>query len=53
MRTLKSERPWLAAVAALTIVMVAYPVVFTVLRAISKDDIGSSLTFEWLAAAVS
>ena len=49
MRALKSDRPLLAAVAVLAIVMVTYPVVFTVLRAISKDDIGSALTFEWIA----
>ena len=53
MRSLKADRLPLAAAAALAIVMVSYPVVFTVLRAISKEDIGSSLTFEWLAAAVS
>ena len=52
MRTLKLERPGLAAVAALAIVMVTYPVVFTVLRAVSKDDIGSAFTAEWLVAAV-
>jgi len=53
MRALKAERPPLAAVAALAIVMVSYPVVFTLLRAVSKEEIGSALTFEWLAAAVS
>jgi len=53
MRALKAERPLLAAVAALAIVMVSYPVVFTLLRAVSKEEIGSALTFEWLAAAVS
>jgi iron(III) transport system permease protein len=49
MRALKSDRPLLAAVAMLAIAMVTYPVVFSVLRAISKDDIGSALTFEWIA----
>jgi len=53
MRALKADRPLLAAVAALAIVMVSYPVVFTLLRAVSKEEIGSALTFEWLAAAVS
>jgi ABC-type Fe3+ transport system permease subunit len=39
-------------VAALAIVLVTYPVVFTVLRAISEGRHRLGLTFEWLAAAV-
>ena len=52
MRSIKGGRLLLAGIAALTVVMVAYPVAFVVLRSLSKDDIGSNLTLEWLAAIV-
>jgi iron(III) transport system permease protein len=49
-RTIAWERPALSVVAALAVAMVLYPVVFVVLRSVSKQDIGSSWTFEWLLA---
>jgi iron(III) transport system permease protein len=51
-RSLNGSRLLLTAVAALAVVMVSYPVVFVVLRSLSRDDIGSAFTLEWLAAAV-
>lgn len=42
----------LGTLAALTIAMVSYPVVSVVWRSFSKDDIGSGLTLEWIAALV-
>ncbi|VTU28183.1 Putative 2-aminoethylphosphonate transport system permease protein PhnV [Variovorax sp. SRS16] len=49
-RTIAWDRVVLSAVAALAVLMVCYPVLFVVLRSISKDDIGSSLSAEWLLA---
>lgn len=40
----------LTAVALLAIVMVSYPVLSVALRAVSKEEVGSALTWEWLAA---
>ena len=39
-------------VAVLAVIMVSYPVVVVALRAISKEEIGSALTFEWISALV-
>ncbi|MCC7045933.1 MAG: hypothetical protein IT562_04400, partial [Alphaproteobacteria bacterium] len=49
-RSLSWDRLILSMVCVLTIAMVSYPVVSVVLRSISKDDIGSELTLQWLAA---
>jgi iron(III) transport system permease protein len=49
-RTIAWDRLVLSAIAALAVAMVSYPVVFVVLRSISKEDIGSSVTAEWLLA---
>ena len=49
-RTIAWDRLVLTAIAALAVAMVCYPVVFVVLRSISKEGIGSSLTPEWLLA---
>jgi iron(III) transport system permease protein len=48
-RSIAWERVILSPIAAAAVVMVCYPVVFVVLRSISKEDIGSQLTLEWLA----
>ncbi|HLJ21120.1 MAG TPA: hypothetical protein VKU84_13020, partial [Stellaceae bacterium] len=40
----------LSAVAALTVLMVTYPVVSVVWRSLSRDDIGSEITLQWIAA---
>lgn len=40
----------LTLIAALAVVMVLYPVVVVALRSISKDEIGSPLTLEWITA---
>jgi iron(III) transport system permease protein len=44
------ERVILSLIAAAAVVMVCYPVVFVFLRSVSKDEIGSGLTLEWLTA---
>jgi iron(III) transport system permease protein len=40
----------LGAIALLTVVMVTYPVISVVWRSVSKDDIGSELTLQWIVA---
>ena len=50
--TIAWDRIVLSLVAALAVVMVCYPVAFAVLRSVSKADIGSRLTLEWLVAAL-
>lgn len=49
-RFLTWDRAPLAALAAATVIMVSYPVVFVLLRSVSKDDIGSEFTLEWIEA---
>jgi iron(III) transport system permease protein len=49
-RSIAWEHVVLSLIAAIAVVMVVYPVVLVVLRSISKDDVGSELTLEWLAA---
>ncbi|MCC6470143.1 MAG: iron ABC transporter permease [Alphaproteobacteria bacterium] len=49
-RSLSWDQLVLGMICVLTVVMVSYPVVSVVLRSISKDDIGSELTLQWLAA---
>jgi iron(III) transport system permease protein len=49
-KTIAWDRLVLSVIATLAVAMVCYPVVFVVLRSISKQDIGSSLTIEWLSA---
>lgn len=44
------NRAALSTTAVLAILMVAYPVASLVLRAVSKGDIGTALTLEWVAA---
>jgi iron(III) transport system permease protein len=53
LRSISGDRRLPSAVAALAIVMVSYPIVFVIVRSISRDDVGSALTLEWLAAAFS
>lgn len=52
-RSLQWDRLLLTLVAVLAVIMVVYPVVFVVLRSISKEDIGSGFTLEWIAAVFS
>lgn len=40
----------LTGIAVLAVLMVCYPVVFVALRSVSKEDIGSALTLEWIVA---
>ena len=49
-RTIAWDRLVLSLIAIVAVAMVSYPVLFVVLRSISKEDIGSSLTLEWLLA---
>lgn len=51
-RSIAWEHVVLSAIAAGAVVMVCYPVILVILRSISKDDVGSELTLEWLAALV-
>ncbi|MCE9658513.1 MAG: iron ABC transporter permease [Burkholderiales bacterium] len=49
-RSIAWERVVLTAVAAIAVLMVCYPVVVVAVRAFSKGEIGSALTFEWIVA---
>jgi len=49
-RTFAWDRTILAVIALLTVIMVSYPVVFVLLRAFSKEDIGGAFTLQWLDA---
>ncbi len=49
-RSVPWDRVLLSLIAAIAVLMVSYPVVFVVLRSISKEDIGTELTMEWLVA---
>ena len=48
-RSVAWDRRILSLVALLTIILVSNPVVFVVLRSVSKDVIGSGFTLEWIA----
>jgi iron(III) transport system permease protein len=50
-RTIAWDRLALSLIAVLAVVMVCYPVAFVIVRSVSSQDIGSSLTLEWLLAA--
>ena len=49
-RSIAWERVILSVVAGIAVLMVCYPVVVVAVRAFSKGEIGSALTFEWLVA---
>ena len=49
-RSIAWERVVLSVVAGIAVLMVCYPVVVVAVRAFSKGEIGSALTFEWLFA---
>ena len=49
-RSIAWERVVLSVVAGIAVLMVCYPVVVVAVRAFSKGEIGSALTFEWLVA---
>ena len=49
-RSARWDHTVLAAIAVLTVVMVSYPLVFVLLRSVSKDEIGGEFTLEWLDA---
>ena len=49
-RSIAWDHAILSIIAVLAVLMVSYPVVVVALRAVSKNEIGSALTLEWLTA---
>ena len=47
-RSIAWDHAILSIIAVLAVLMVSYPVVVVALRAVSKNEIGSALTLEWL-----